>query len=203
MEQPRPPAVAKADEAQHPKSPMNHPQRYLRRLAICAGVLLVPTAGLAQSPGPSRVQGAPSGNVDVRFKLPHAIEIAEREGRGKAISAVFTPFASGGGALEATVMRPDKTVVKYRVDANNGAVVNVSEQAIESYVSSIDPAALAGLRLSMVQAVGAVEGQADAGAVVGAEVESKDGGLAYQVSVLKGGDTKTFSVTPDGKVAAD
>jgi len=182
---------------------MINPQRYLRCVAVCASLFLVPTLALAQSPGPSRVQGAASGNVDVRFKLPHAIEIAEREGRGKAISAAFTPFAAGGGALEVTVMRPDKTVVKYRVDANNGAVVNVSEQPLESYVSSIDPAALASLTFSMVQAVTAVEGQAGAGAVVGAEVEEKGGGLAYQVSVAKDGETKAFSVTPDGKVAAD
>ncbi|WP_020187584.1 PepSY domain-containing protein [Methylopila sp. 73B] len=182
---------------------MTNPQRYLRCVAICASVVLAPAPGLAQSPGPSRVQGAASGNVDVRFKLPHAIGIAEREGRGKAISAVFTPFAAGGGALEVTVMRPDKTVVKYRVDANNGSVINVSEQTIESYVSSIDPAALAGLTFSMVQAVTATEGQADGGAVVGAEVQTEGDGLAYEVSVVKDGETKAFTVTPDGKVAAD
>jgi hypothetical protein len=112
-------------------------QLLIRSAVIIAGSLLVHGA-MAQSPGPSRVQGSSTAaDVNAKFKLPHAIELGEQAAPGKATYATFTPFPTGGGSLEVTVMRPDATIVKYRVDANHGQVINATEQTIRG-VHDID-----------------------------------------------------------------
>lgn len=174
---------------------------------IAAATLLLATASLsvahdAQNPGPSRSQSVTTiGNVDARFRLPHAIEKAEREAPGKATAAEFSPFPNGGGALEVTVMRPDKTVVKYRVDANTGETVNVTEQTIEGYVTRLDPPILSASRVSMTSAIAAAEARVAGGTAIGAEAQRDNDALTYEVTVLKDGAETDLTVAQDGRVA--
>ena len=167
--------------------------------ALCAGI----AAGApvrAQSPGPSRAQGLSTATtIDAKFRLPHAIDIAEREGRGKATEATLSPFPRGGGVLEVTVMRADKSIVKYSVDANTGEVTNATEQTLEPYVSTLDAGALQANTYSMREAVSAAEAQIAGGVAIGAKVDNDDKSFAYEVNVFKDGAETGFHVTSDGK----
>ena len=174
-------------------------------LNACLGLALLlaaPATAIAQDPGPSRGNGLSTAQgIRANLGLTQAIETAERESKGRAIEATFSPFATGGGSLEVTLMRNDATVTKYRIDANSGEVVNVTEQTLQGYTTSIEPAMLTGMTLRMSEAVKAAEMFVQGGTAIGVAVEkSNDDMFSFEINVLKDGAEQAVVVKQDGTV---
>ncbi len=179
----------------------------LARQVWAAGALVACLASVGavaqegQSPGPSRGQSVTTTRgVDVRFALPHAIGVAERDAKGRAISAELTPFPKGGGALEVTMMRADGTIVKYQVDANTGETVNRTEQTVEAYVSRLDPGRVQAEPFGMAKAIEKAQTHLNGGIAIGAEVQDDGGALSYEVTILKDDGETDLVVRSDGQV---
>lgn len=185
----------------------------LKRPTLAASALLIAstaTIALAQTvtaPAANRsrddaavVQAIQSAKVS----LVQAIDIAEQQG-GQGSRAVEVEFeaakadSAGPGRYEVKVLTQDGKVVKYKLDANSGQVVETENERFESLFTRFKPADLQNAQTSLKQALTIAEQRIGAGArAIEAEVERESGTLRYEITVATtAGDGRSQEVTID------
>ena len=182
----------------------------MKGLRIAIGALLLSAAPAmaqhAQSTHPNRTADASNdfeAIQSVKTPIAQAIEIAEREGKGKATEVEFEG-ESGGGTYEVKVLSDDGgKLTEYTIDANTGQVKESEDQPIEKYFTRLSPENFGKAATSLSEAIGKAEAEAKTGKAVSAEVEREGEAVAYEVTVSTADGDKEFNVDADGKVTAD
>lgn len=156
--------------------------------SVLAALLIAFAAplGVARADGSEAIQSAP-------VSLARAIEIAERQANGRAVTAEFN--ADGAGQFEVKVLSADK-LLKVELDGATGQVREIENQAVEKFFSLITPEQLAAAPTTLAQAIGVAEQRAG-GKAVEAEVETDDKRIRYKVDVGRP-DGSTRHVVVDG-----
>ncbi|MFC3695791.1 hypothetical protein [Chenggangzhangella methanolivorans] len=156
------------------------------------------------TPGPDRnshSQGALDGAKSSRVGLVQSVELAENAGRARAISAVFTPFAIGGGSHDVVVLRRDGMLAHYHIDANNGSFIGVTDQKVASLMTSLTPDAGGAAKLSLRDAVSIIESRAPERRAIGAAAEQSGTTIEYEITVATADGDKSFHVSSNGDVS--
>jgi uncharacterized membrane protein YkoI len=155
--------------------------------AIAVAFLLVASCSAAFAASKSTIDAYNAA----KMSLPQAIQTAEKHASAKAVSAEFDT-ESGKGVYEIEVLK-GKDIVKYKVDANTGQVVDAGKETFESLFNRVKPEDIEGAKVTLEQAIGAAEKQLG-GKAIKAEVERKSDRVQYEVDVLVGNDTKTVKI---------
>lgn len=131
------------------------------------------------------------------ISLTQAIAQAEKQGKGKAVSAEFDTKDNVG--LYQIDIVSGETVTRWDIDASNGKIASADKQTLATWAqqlgAGVKPEELTASSTSLAQAVGIAEAQAG-GKAIEVEVEHEDSRLMYDVKVLSG--TETRSVRVDG-----
>lgn len=178
------------------------------KLAI--GALLLSAAPAiaqdAQSTHPGRTADASNDYEAIqsaKTPIAKAIEIAEREGNGKATEVEFEA-ESGGGAYEVKVLSQDGgKLTEYTIDANSGQVKGSEDQPIEKYFTRLSPENFGQAATSLAQAIGRAEAEAKTGKAISAEVERDGDKVSYEVTVSTAEGDQEFDIDAEGKVVRD
>ena len=172
-----------------------------------ASVLLGPSTARTQdvtSPGPNRnshSQSAFEGAKASRLSLSQGVERAETSSGGRAVEAIFTPFAAGGGSHDVVILRPDGMLAHYHLDANEGAFVGVTDKKVASLMTSLTPRAVGGVRVGLLQAIALIEGRAPDRRAIGATASQDGETISYEVTVATPDGDKRFYVDSGGGVS--
>jgi uncharacterized membrane protein YkoI len=167
-------------------------------------ILAISGVAVAQEPGgPGPNRNTLSGDAlseqnKVRLGMSQAVEIAEKEGRGRAVGATFSPFAQGGGSHEVIVLKPDGSLARFNIDANTGNVIGVTNQILQSYVTSLTPAAVGSAKTPFLQAILVAEGSGSR--AIGAQTEQNGEAISYEITVAGEGGERSVHVDSDGKI---
>lgn len=149
------------------------------------------------------------GEVDAfrqaRVSLTQAIEKAEKQGKGKAVSVDFDTKNSVG-LYEVSVVSGE-TVTRWDIDASNGKVASGDKETLATWLqklgAGVKPEELTGSRTTLTQAVGLAEAQAG-GKAIEADVEHSDNRLTYDIQVLNGAETRTIRIdSTNGQILAN
>jgi uncharacterized membrane protein YkoI len=152
-------------------------------------------------PGPDRStlsNDARAGLNAVKLGVPQAIQIAEKEGRGRAVGATFSPFAQGGGSHEIIVLKDDGSLARFNIDANTGNVIGVTNQILQSYVTKLTPGGVGSAKTSLLQAITLAEGSG--ARAIGAETEQSGDAISYEITVAGDGGERSVHIAGDGKI---
>ncbi len=164
--------------------------RMIPAFALGLGLMLTAPVAFA-APDKEDAQALRSASVS----LTQAIETAEKQGKGKALEAEFDT-ENGAGRYEIKVLA-GQTVTEYAIDARSGQVVGSEQQTLESWAKDLglgaDASSLNTARTTLSQAIGVAEQRAG-GKAYEVDVESNDGAIQYEVSVLKGDQAQTVRV---------
>lgn len=148
------------------------------------------------------------GEIDAfrqaRVSLTQAIEKAEKQGKGKAISVDFDT-KNNVGLYEVSVVTGE-TVTRWDIDASNGKVASGDKETLATWLqklgAGVKPEELTGSRTTLTQAVGLAEAQG--GKAIEADVQHNDNRLTYDIKVLNGTDTRTIRIdSSNGQVLAN
>lgn len=138
------------------------------------------------------------GEIDAfrqaRVSLTQAIEKAEKQGKGKAVSVDFDT-KNNVGLYEVSVVSGE-TVSRWDIDASNGKVASGDKETLATWLqklgAGVKPEELTGSRTTLTQAVGLAEAQG--GKAIEADVQHDDNRLTYDIKVLNGADTRTIRI---------
>lgn len=163
-----------------------------RHSAAAAAAAFLFASGIASADNLSRSEY--EALTGAKLSLAQAIEVAEKQGNGKAIEAEFEA-KKGGAEYEIMVLTQDK-LIKYKLDANSGQVKKTENERLERYFTRLKLQDLQGAATPLVKVVATAE-QHGGGRAVEAEIERKGKRVVYEVSVAKP-DYKTQKVRIDG-----
>lgn len=138
----------------------------------------------------------------VQVPITQAIQAAEQHSHGKALDASFED-RNGKPAYRVKTYKSG-SVWEGAVDANTGKVTGQGKTTPESKLDAEDKAELVafkGAKVSLTDAVRTAE-QKDGGKAIDAGLEARNGGVAYELELVKSGAISTATVDPQsGKLA--
>lgn len=161
-----------------------------RKVALGATLAVLLTAASHGQPDTGRTPTV----TDVKLPMTQAIQTAEAQGKGKAISVEFD---GKGPEYEVKILTADGKLVKYKLDANSGQLRGTENEIFERFFTRLKPQILQAAATTLTQAIAVAE-QSVGGKAIGAEVERESADrVLYEVSVLKS-DRTTQKVKIDG-----
>lgn len=164
-----------------------------RFLSLTGGVALVVAAaatGAYAADDKDKVRAMEGAKTS----LTQAIEMAEKEGKGKAIDVEFDT-SDKGGEYDVKVLTQDR-LTNYKIDAATGAVLSADNEPIEKFFTRLKPEEVSAAQATLAQAIGVAE-KSVGGRATEAEVEREADRVQYDVTVAKA-DGSTHSVKVDG-----
>src|SRR3954452_11125888 len=138
---------------------------------------------------------------NLKVSLSQAIDMAEKQGQGKAIDAAFNRDGNAGHYAVKVLSDNGNKLVEYKVDGTSGQVTGTDNQPLEKYFTRLKPADVANARTSLKQALATAEKQAN-GRAIEAEVEREGSGVQYKVTVANGDRTQDVRVDGNGQVVS-
>ena len=155
----------------------------------------------AQAANPAREDATLS---NAKVSLNDAINLAEKQGSGQAVTADYTPKKGTMGHYDVKVLSNDGTkLTEYRVSTATGKVTKASNEPFEKMFTRIKPDALASAPTSLKGAIKTAEAQSG-GKAVDADADKDGDTVRYTVKVAKAdGTTEKVKVNgADGKIAS-
>lgn len=139
------------------------------------------------------------------ISLTQAIDKAEKQGKGKAVSVDFD--TKGNVGLYQVDIVSGETVTRWDVDASNGKIADADKQTLSTWAqklgAGVKPDELIRSATSLAQAVGIAEAKGN-GKAIEADVGHSDNRLTYEIDVLNGPTTQTIRIDgASGKVLPD
>ncbi len=137
-----------------------------------------------------------------RISMTEAIQMAERQGNGRAIDAKFESNKQGGQYTVEVLSHDGGKLTQYTLDSASGHIASAGNEPFERVFTRLKPEELEHAPTSLTRAISNAE-QESGGKVLKAETERAGDKVRYDMKVAKtDGSTATIKIDGStGKVA--